>query len=408
MRTFGNWPHLPIGAIATVNPRRDTALRSMDDRLSATFVPMAAVDEASGTIANPEVKALGELRKGFTPFRDDDVIFAKITPCMENGKSAVARGLVNGLGFGSTEFHVIRCGPRVLPVWIWYFLRQRSVKEEAQRHFRGSAGQQRVPADFLKQLAIPIPGVEEQRRIVRHIKKCMELVDEVQALRHKAHIEAQSLLPSVLNDVERRYGWSRLPIGSVLTGTRNGRSVRASSDDANGRVLTLTAVRGVNLDVDACKAVRLDQELTSKYQVHANDIFVSRSNTRELVGLSSIAAGPVPPSTIYPDLLIKLQPDTSRVVPRFLAFILRCPSVRRQIQERATGTSQSMVKISGSRLREVMIPLPSREEQSRVVATLDEALDVSSHVLGGLQVPAGEPMREAVLRHAFAGSLRSK
>ena len=366
---------------------------------------MAAVDETSGTIANPEVKVLGELRKGFTPFRDDDVIFAKITPCMENGKSAVARGLVNGLGFGSTEFHVIRCGPRVLPEWVWYFLRQRSVKEEARRHFRGSAGQQRVPADFLKQLAIPIPGVEEQRRIVRHIKECMERVDEVQALRHKAHIEAQSLLPSVLNDVERRYGWSRLPIGCVLTGTRNGRSVRASSDGANGRVLTLTAVRGVNLDVDACKAVRLDQELASKYQVHANDVFVSRSNTRELVGLSSIAAGPVPSSTIYPDLLIKLQPDTSRVVPRFLAFILRCPSVRKQIQDRATGTSQSMVKISGRRLREVMIPLPSPEEQRQVLATLDEALEVSNQILSGLQESVVVSAREAVLRRAFAGGL---
>ena len=179
MRTFGDWPRLPIGAIATVNPRRDAALRSMDDRLSATFVPMAAVDETSGTIANPEVKALGELRKGFTPFRDDDVIFAKITPCMENGKSAVARGLVNGLGFGSTEFHVIRCGPRALPVWIWYFLRQHSVKEEARRNFRGSAGQQRVPADFLKQLEIPVPDIADQRRIVHHISVCMESIDEI-------------------------------------------------------------------------------------------------------------------------------------------------------------------------------------------------------------------------------------
>ena len=257
----------------------------------------------------------------------------------------------------------------------------------------------------LRSFCIRVPSLEEQRRIVRCVTECMERIDEIRALRHEALIEAQSLLPSVLNDVECRYGWSRLPIGCVLTGTRNGRSVRASSDGANGRVLTLTAVRGVNLDVDACKAVRLDQDLASKYQVHANDVFVSRSNTRELVGLSSIAAGPVPSSTIYPDLLIKLQPDTSRVVPRFLAFILRCPSVRRQIQDRATGTSQSMVKISGSRLREVMIPLPSREDQLQVLTMLDEALEVSNRILGSLQTPAMEPAREAVLRRAFAGEL---
>ena len=93
------------------------------------------------------------------------------------------------------------------------------------------------------------------------------------------------------------------------------------------------------------------------------------------------------------------------MVPRFLTFILRCPSVRRQIQDRATGTSQSMVKISGSRLQEVMIPLPSREDQHRVLTMLDEVLEVSSRVFGGLRAPTVESAREAVLRRAFAGEL---
>ena len=293
--------------------------------------------------------------------------------------------------------------PKIGVIDSWYLAYHLSASTNDIAALAGKTTFKEVSRRKLRSFCIRVPSLEEQRRIVRGVTECMERIDEICALRHEALIEAQSLLPSVLNDVECRYGWSRQPIGCVLTGTRNGRSVRASSDGANGRVLTLTAVRGVNLDVDACKAVRLDQELVSKYQVHASDVFVSRSNTRELVGLSSIAAGPVPSSTIYPDLLIKLQPDTSRVVPRFLAFILRCPSVRRQIQDRATGTSQSMVKISGSRLREVMIPLPSREDQLRVLTMLDEALEVSNRILGGLRMPATESAREAVLRRAFAG-----
>ena len=405
MKSSDRWLELPISEVATVNPRRDASLRAMSDQLSATFVPMAAVDEISGTIASPKIKTLGELRKGFTPFFEDDVIFAKITPSMQNGKLAVARGLANGLGFGSTEFHVIRCGPRVLPEWLWYFLRQHSVKEEAQRSFRGSAGQQRVPAEFLKQLRMPVPTRDEQHCLVRRIGECVDRIDEIRTLRSKALTEARELLSSVLNDMERGHGWPRISIGDVLTGTRNGRSVRASLDGANGRVLTLTAVRGVNLDMDACKAVRLDQILASNYQIRTNDVFVSRSNTSDLVGLSSIATGPEPKNTIYPDLLIRVQPDTSKVIPRFLAFILRCPSVRKQIQDRATGTSQSMVKISGRRLREVMIPLPLPEEQRRVLATLDEALEVSNQILSGLQTSVVETAREAVLRRAFAGDL---
>lgn len=170
---------VPIGDIAQVNPRRDSRLRSLDEDLEVTFVPMAAVDEETGTIASPEVKPLGDVRKGFTPFLQGDVIFAKITPCMQNGKSAIAQSLVNGFGFGSTEFHVLRPGPAVLPQWLWYFVRQRSFREEARRHFRGSAGQQRVPATFVEQHKIPLPPLEQQRRIVSRIQERLKRVNEL-------------------------------------------------------------------------------------------------------------------------------------------------------------------------------------------------------------------------------------
>ena len=174
-----NVPVVTIGDIAQVNPRRDSRLRSLDEDLAVTFVPMAAVDEETGTIASPEVKPLGDVRKGFTPFLQGDVIFAKITPCMQNGKSAIAQSLVNGLGFGSTEFHVLRPGPVVLPQWLWYFVRQRSFREEARRHFRGSAGQQRVPAAFVEQHKIPLPSLEQQRRIVSRIQERLKRVNEI-------------------------------------------------------------------------------------------------------------------------------------------------------------------------------------------------------------------------------------
>ena len=275
---------------------------------------------------------------------------------------------------------------------------------EMIRLAHGGVGLRHITKGKLESICLPVPPLDEQWRIVHLIRACMECIDEIRTLRSETLADTRSLLPSILDDMDRGHDWPRVAVGDVLTDTRNGRSIRTSSDDANGRVLTLTAVRGVNLDINASKAVRIERDLTSKYQVRTNDVFVSRSNTRDLVGLSSIVNGLAPPDTIYPDLLIRLQSDTSRISPRFLAFILRCPSVRRQIQERATGTSQSMVKISGRRLREIMIPLPSRKEQSRVVATLEEALDVSNHILGSLKAPADEPMREAVLRHAFAGN----
>ena len=100
------------------------------------------------------------------------MIWAKITPCMQNGKCAVARDLENGLGFGSTEFHVIRSKDKeiVLPEYLWVLLRITHLRKAAQRYFIGSAGQQRVPADFLEELFIPLPPLDVQREIVRQVQ----------------------------------------------------------------------------------------------------------------------------------------------------------------------------------------------------------------------------------------------
>lgn len=90
-------------------------------------------------------------------FEENDVLFAKITFCMENGKAVVARGLINGFGFGFTEFHVLRPTNRVLPEWIYYFVRREAFRQEAKTKFRGAVGQQRVPQDFLETHLIPVP-----------------------------------------------------------------------------------------------------------------------------------------------------------------------------------------------------------------------------------------------------------
>ena len=101
-----------LGDVAEINPHRPQI-----DLINAdlvTFVPMEAVDETTGEIATARPRPFGEVKKGYTVFTDGDVIFAKVTPCMQNGKHAIAHDLLNGLGFGSTEFHVVRPGPRIL------------------------------------------------------------------------------------------------------------------------------------------------------------------------------------------------------------------------------------------------------------------------------------------------------
>jgi len=117
-----------------MNPRVPS-YESLPDHTEVSFVPMTAVEEESGRLDASEIRALGSVRRGYTPFRENDVIFAKITPCMENGKIALATGLKNDLGYGSTEFFVFRPYEGLLPQFVLHFLLQPSLREAAEHSF---------------------------------------------------------------------------------------------------------------------------------------------------------------------------------------------------------------------------------------------------------------------------------
>ncbi len=138
---------------------------------------MEAVEEATGRIHLQQAD-FDEVAKGYTVFAENDIVWAKITPCMQNGKAAVARGLLNGVGFGSTEFHVLRTKTdKLLPDFLWAVLTTRSLLAAAQGAFSGSAGQQRVQADFLKNLPLPLPDTKAQGAMVKDLQAARSTCD---------------------------------------------------------------------------------------------------------------------------------------------------------------------------------------------------------------------------------------
>jgi type I restriction enzyme, S subunit len=193
-----NWSYGRIPEFAEVNPSRKGQITLKSEDL-VSFVPMKAVDDITGTITRPEPRPFHEVGKGYTWFQDGDVIFARITPCMENGKSAIANNLVNGTGFGSTEFHVLRPGNKVLAEWLHILARSKQFKNDAAEHFKGTAGQQRVPQSFLDNKVIPVPPLGEQRRIVAYLDSLQAKVSTLRELQSASGEELSALMPSVLD-----------------------------------------------------------------------------------------------------------------------------------------------------------------------------------------------------------------
>ena len=186
-----------LSDVCEINPRIDSGI---SDDAECSFVPMEYVDEVSGAIANTSVRRVGDVKKGYTFFKNDDVIFAKITPCMENGKCAIGKNLKNGIAFGSTEYHVVRAKEEIIPEWIYHFLRQEKVRQQATGWFRGTAGQQRVPASFLEELKLPLPPLTEQKRIASLLARA----DRLRQLRRTAHDLGDALLQSVFLEMSEK------------------------------------------------------------------------------------------------------------------------------------------------------------------------------------------------------------
>ncbi len=193
-----NWEFGNISFFAEINPSRQGKVNFAPTDL-VSFIPMKALDDVTGAIQQAEVRQFLEVSKGYTWFVDGDIIFAKITPCMENGKAALARNLKNGVGFGSTEFHVIRVGPKILADWLHRIVRSEAFRNDAATHFKGTAGQQRVPQSFLERKNIAVPPLDEQRRIVAYLDSLQAKVDRLKALQAQTAAELEALLPSILD-----------------------------------------------------------------------------------------------------------------------------------------------------------------------------------------------------------------
>ena len=186
--------NVKLSSVAFVNPTG--TFKGKDIETPISFIPMESVDEVYSEVSKLEITTI-ENASGFTKFKEGDLLWAKITPCMQNGKSAIAKNLTNGLGCGSTEFFVMRSKDEQLAIeYLHVILHMKCVRETAMLYFGGSAGQQRVSSAFLESFNLPLPPKGKQIEIVNHV--C--------AMRQRAKVlqeEGKTILENAKKEVEQ-------------------------------------------------------------------------------------------------------------------------------------------------------------------------------------------------------------
>lgn len=294
------------------------------------------------------------------------------------------------------------------PEFLSWALLSPQFREQVFRAQNTTSGLRNLNLTEYLSAAIDYPGrTSDQRRVVSRIKECLSRVEEMQRLRDEAFAETPLVEERFLAEVENTFKGRSFPLRELLAETQNGKSLQNKETAHNGRALTLSAVRTHRLDMSASKSVQINVERDDKYLVRPGDVFISRSNTRELVALSAIAPAHIDGPTIFSDLLIRMTPKPGAIRPLYLTIALRMPGVRHQLRANAVGSSQTMVKISGERLRTVEVPCPLPADQERIETKYTAVTSATSAIIDGLdgQTKGLNALREAILREAFAGNL---
>lgn len=361
-----SWQEVSLGGVSKINPRLKT--KPVSDKFF-DFLPMAGMSEEGKTVVK-EQRPYAEVSKGFTAFRKKDVLLAKITPCFENNKVGVAN-IQTELGFGSTEFHVIRPDvDRLDENYLGYFLRTHQVNLAGRNRMTGSGGQRRVPKDFLEKLKIPLPPLAEQKRIAA-------ILDQADALRQKRkaaldHLSqlGQSIFYEMFGDpTTNPKHWPQGIIRDFLAEAKYGTSKKANTSGKGMPVLRMGNITyDGHIDLSDLKYVEFSKEEFPKYTTKAGDILFNRTNSKELVGKTAVVRQSKP--LAIAGYLVRARTN-SNANPHYISGYLNSPHGKLTLAKMCNNIV-GMANINAQKFQDIKILMPPSDLQNEYANKLDE------------------------------------
>lgn len=180
LRRKSTWSKVSLIDVSEIDPSK-RELNGIDKNTKVSFGMMADLGEHKRSFQPTQIKTINDLAKGgYSYFKEDDVLLAKMTPCFENGKSGIAENLMNGIGFGSTEFYVLRSGDKIISDWIYHIISSEKFLEEGKHSLVGTTGRRRLMKQYVETFHIPLPPLEEQKQIAalfQYIETSMEQME---------------------------------------------------------------------------------------------------------------------------------------------------------------------------------------------------------------------------------------
>jgi type I restriction enzyme S subunit len=394
--------------------------------LEVSFIPMEKLGE-NGILELDLAKPLGEVRQGFTYFRDNDVIFAKITPSFENGKVAVCRNLENGIGFGTTELHVLRtrshlCEPR----YIFYVVSSSEFRQLGIASMQGVAGQQRVTEKFVAEFLVLLPPLHEQRAIADFLDRETAHIDALIARKQRlldllaerrqaliTHAVTKGLDPDApmkdsgvewLGEIPEGWGLASLKhVAEVRTGIAKGRVL--NSDNAIPvPYLRVANVQDGYLDLSDVAEIEVLPHELPQYSLQIGDVLMNEGGDSDKLGRGAVWDGSIEPC-IHQNHVFAVR--CFDVDPEWLSAITSSDYAKAYFESRAKQTT-NLASISATNLRELPVVTPRRDEQTAIVTFLEQQTSKIDTLCDRIRrvVASLQERRAALINEAVTGKIR--
>lgn len=403
---INGWVREPISKVAEINPVTVLPPKELDN-LAVPFYEMAAIDEYSGKLRDAAIVHLRDCRTGKTKFQNGDVLFAKITPCVQNRKSALVNGLPGNFACGSSEFYVLRPSKRVMPEYLFYFIRQDRVIHAAVESFTGTSGRQRVPRTFWDRLEIPLPPLPVQERIVEILQRA----DEIRRKRKEALELADKILPALFLEMfgdpaTNPKGWPKVRLGECAT-IRRGLSKRPSPE-GNVPIVRIKNLTLWGLDLSWNEMVEASpREIERGHLLPGDIVFSPLNGSINHLAKSDVFTAPENEIWVLDSNLCAFRANENVIRKGFLAAFLALPSTLELFRGRlAVRTSGGQWLLKTSTLQNVDMPVPPLQLQDYFIQQAEQYLEVRRRCTVALK--ESELCFTSLLSQAFTGELTAE
>ncbi|WP_332375814.1 restriction endonuclease subunit S [Faecalibacterium taiwanense] len=385
-----------LGEVCLINPKSCT----LRDDTEVSFIPMTKVGE-HGEFDASEIKNYSEVKKGFTNFQNGDILFAKITPCMENGKGAIAHNMKNGIGFGSTEFHVLRPDTdKITSEWLYYLTTWKTFRKEAEKNMTGSAGQKRVPKTFLENYVVNLPDIDTQKSENKILRK----VDDLIFLRKQQLVKLDELVKArfvemfgdvLLNSMQ----WPEKTLenmADIVSGITKGRKT-AEADLQEVPYMAVSNVKDGYIDWTTVKTILATRQEIEQYRLMPDDILMTEGGDPDKVGRGAIIKVPLK-NSIHQNHIFRVRLDEQEILPSFFAEYLRHQKAKRYFLGCAKQTT-GIASINMRQLRALPTLVPPLSLQKQFAAFVERVDQQKQTVQQGLEKL--ELMKKALMQEYF-------